>query len=117
MLSDPQSVTVNAVAKSMPRVSSTGKSAVYEAADSLYKLTVSHQITAGNRIRSLVRMDHKAVVTNPLDSTNDYDQQSVQIVFDRPSFGFTSAQLGYDWAGLKAWLDDTMIGKLFGQES
>jgi hypothetical protein len=117
LLADPQSVTVNSVAQSLAKTSTTGQSSVYEKSDGTYKLTVSHQVTKGDRIRSLIRFDHKAVVTNPLDASNDYDTQSVQIVLERPNFGFTSTDLANDWAGIKAWLDTTMVGKIFGRES
>jgi hypothetical protein len=117
LLADPQSVTVNSVAQSLPKTSSNGTSSVYEKADGTYKLTVSHLVTRGDRLRSLIRFDHKAVVSNPLDSTNDYDTQSIQIVLERPNFGFTATDLSNDWAGIKAWLDSTMVTKLFGRES
>jgi hypothetical protein len=117
MLPDPQLVTVNSVAQSMAKVSSTGTSSTYEKADSKYKLTISHQTVSKGRIRTLVRFEHKEIVSNPLDSSNDYDFQALQLVFDRPQFGFTSTQLSDDWAGLKAWLDATMLAKLYGRES
>jgi hypothetical protein len=56
-------------------------------------------------------------VTNPLDSTNDYDTESTQIVIDRPAFGFSATQCDYNWAGLKTYLDTAAITKLFGGES
>jgi hypothetical protein len=121
MFSDPQSVTVNAVAKSMPRVNtaSVGNKTTtdYLSADGLYSLTISQQRNADGRVRTLVKFQQKAVVTNPLDSTNDYDVESWQIVMDRPSFGFTAQQCDYNWAGIKAWLDTTAVTKLFGGET
>jgi hypothetical protein len=120
-LADPQVITVNAVAKSMPRIftSSVGNktSAEYSIADGTFDLIVSHQTNADGRIRSLIRFQQKAVVQNPLDLTNDYDTMSFQIVCDRPSFGFTQTQMDQLWAGFKAWLDSTMIGKIYGRES
>jgi len=80
MFSDPQSVTINAVAQSMPRVSQKDRSAVYMKGDQSYTLSVSHTTAAKGHIRSLVRLDQRAVVTNPLDSTNDYDTMSFYVV-------------------------------------
>jgi hypothetical protein len=121
MFSDPISITVNAVAKSMPRLSTvTAGNKVtteYGTADGLYSLTISHQRNADGRIRSLVKFTQKATVTNPLDSTNDYDTESTQIVIDRPAFGFSATQCDYNWAGLKTYLDTAAITKLFGGES
>lgn len=121
MLTDPQTVTVNAVAKTMPRVSSSGTSAVYQLADETFKLEVSHQVVSkgksASRIRTLVRVTQRAIVADPLTAVNDYDTMSLQFVIDRPNYGFTGVQLDQLRAGFAAWLDTTMTGKLFGLES
>lgn len=116
MLADPQVVTVNSVAKSMPKVSSNGTTAVYKMADETYRLDVSHQTSKG-RIRSLAKVTQRAVVADPLTSVNDYELLSIHCVIDRPEVGFTSTQVDQLVAGLKTWLDSTMVGKLYGQES
>jgi len=117
MFSDPQSVTVNAVAQSMPRVSTNGLSTQYSKADGTFQLKISHQELPGGRIKSMARIDQKAIVTNPLDSTNDYDTLSFWVVIDRPGYGFTSTQTDQLVTGFKTWLDSTAVGKLFGKES
>jgi hypothetical protein len=117
MFSDPISITVNSVAQSLARVSTSGQQSIYEKADGTYKLTISHQITGKGRIRSLLKFDHKAVVTNPLDTSNDYDTETFSVVWDRPQFGFTVTDGQNDWAGFKAWLDNTALAKVFGKES
>lgn len=116
MFSDPQVVTVNAVAKSMARILLEGTSATYQTSDELFKLKISHQ-TSGTRTRSMVRLDQRKVVTNPLDSTNDYDTLSFYFVIERPSYGFSQTEVEQLVAGLKTWLDNTAIGKLYGKES
>jgi hypothetical protein len=117
MFSDPQSVTVNSVAQSMPRVSQKDRSSVYMKGDQSYTLTISHLPAAKGHIRSLVRLDQRAVVTNPLDSTNDYDTMSFYVVLDRPIYGFTQAQAEQLVAGFQAWLTSGNVDKLWGQES
>jgi len=117
MFSDPQSVTINSVAKSMPRVENDGKKSIYRMADGTFQLTISHQPTGNQRFRSMIRLDQKAVVADPLTSVNDYEILSYYVVVDRPEQGFTSAQVGYVVAGLSAWLDSTAVGKIFGLES
>lgn len=118
--SDPITITVNSVAKVMPRVStsSNGKttSSTYATSDGLFMLEISHT-RSGGRVRSLVRFTQKAIVTNPLDSTNDYDTLVDQRVLDRPEFGFSSTQMAQQVAGFSAWEDATVVGKLFGTES
>jgi len=118
--SDPITITVNGSAKAMPRIGTSSQgntvSSTYATADGLWTLFISHTASKG-RVRSLARFTQKAIVTNPLDSTNDYDTIVDQRVLDRPDFGFTSTQLAQLVAGFSAWEDATVVGKLFGQES
>jgi len=65
----------------------------------------------------MARIDNKAIVTNPLDSSNDFDTLSFYVVIDRPVFGFTSTQVDQLITGFKTWLDATTISKLFAEES
>lgn len=116
-LSDPQVVTVNSVAQSMPRILSSGTSAKYQKADESFALNISHTKTKDRRIRSMARIDQRAIVADPLTAANDFELLSFYCVVDRPDYGFTQAQLEQLVAGFKTWLDNTMIGKLFGQES
>jgi len=114
---DPQSVTVNSVAQSMPRIKSDGTKTIYQKSDRSFTLTISHIDSKDGRVRSMARIDQLAVVTNPLDSTNDYDTLSAYLVIDRPGFGFSLAQVQQLVAGLQAYLDSTAVGKLYGHES
>jgi len=120
MLTDPQSVTVNAVAQSMPRITAGGTSATYQKNDETFTLRVSHTKSASKgkgRIRSMARIDQQAVVADPLTSVNDYETLSFYCVIDRPEKGFSSTQVQQLVTGFQAWLDSTMVGKLYGQES
>lgn len=116
MFTDPQVITVNAVAKSMAKFMSEGTKSFYQTSDELFKLTISH-IKSGDRVRSMVRVDQQAVVADPLTSVNDYDTLSFYCVIDRPVYGFTQAQIEQLVAGFKTWLDNTALGKLTGMES
>jgi hypothetical protein len=116
MLTDPQSVTVNSVAQSMPRVSMNGTSAQYSKADETFKLNVSHTKSNG-RIRSLARIDQRAIVADPLTAVNDYETLSFYAVIDRPEVGFTTAQIEQLVTGFQSWLNTAMVDKLVGQES
>jgi hypothetical protein len=112
---DPQTITVNSVAKSLALISSTPTSSTYQNIDETFKLTISHQ-KSGTRTRSMVRVDQRAVVTNPLDSTNDYDTCSFFCVLDHPEYGFSNAQQQQLVAALQAWLDGASVLKLIGKE-
>jgi hypothetical protein len=116
MFADPQTVTVNSVAQTLARVLMQGTSATYQTNDQGFTFKVSHQ-KSGNRIRSMVRLDQRAVVADPLTAVNDYENLSVYLVIDRPEVGFTSTQVNNLVSGLKTWLDSTAVGKLYGQES
>lgn len=116
MFADPQVVTVNSVAQSMPRISSDGKSSVYAKADGTFTLKISNA-ESNNRIRSMARIDQRAIVTDPLTAANDYETLSFYCVIDRPNYGFTQTQVDQLIAGLKTWLDTTASGKLYGRES
>lgn len=118
MFADPQTLTIATVANSLPKIRQEGLTSTYQKSDGLLSLAIRHTPAKdGQRMRSLVRVDFSAVVTNPLDSTNDMDSFSFQIVLDRPLQGFTPTQMGDVWAALKVWLDSTALGKLLGQES
>lgn len=116
MFSDPQSITVAGSAKSMPRVSSDGTKSIYQNSDETYKFTISHT-ASGNRIRSMARVDNRAVVADPLTAENDYQTLSFYVVIDRPAYGFTSTNVNDLVAAVKTWLDATAVGKLYGKES
>jgi hypothetical protein len=84
--SDPQSVTINAVANSLPRTSSGANSGVFTKDDGTVKLSVSHAY--GKRNRRTIRIDHQKIVPDPLvASTNVRASMSVYIVVDTPVAG------------------------------
>lgn len=116
MFADPITVTINSVAKVMARISMSGTSAVYQTSDAMVKLTISHQLSKG-RIRTMARLDQKAIVPDPLTALNDYETLTDYHVIDRPEVGFTLAQCQQQVAALNVWLDATNIAKLIGGES
>lgn len=116
MFSDPQTITVNAVAKPMPRVSSVDRKSTYQMNDQTFTMVISHTTTK-DRLRSMVRIDQIAVVADPLTEVNDWETLTVYLVIDRPLQGFTAVQVDQLIAGFKTWLDTTATGRLYGQES
>lgn len=116
MFPDPQTVTVNAVAKVMPRIDSNGRKATYQLNDQTFTLTLSHVIQK-DRVRSMARIDQRAIVPDPLTSVNDWETLSAYMVIDRPLAGFSSVQVDQLITGFKTWLDTTAVGRLYGQES
>lgn len=116
MFTDPQSVTINAVAKSMPRIKQGTTDATYRTADESFQLRISHQPTK-SRTRRMVRLDQTVVAADPLTAVNTSQSASVYLVVDEPKYGFDDASLDYMVDGLVAWLTPANIAKLLGSES
>lgn len=116
MFTDPQTVTINAVAKSMPRIKSGVSDSTYRTADEQFALRISHQV-AKNRTRRMVRVDQTIIAADPLTAVNSSQSASVYLVVDEPKFGFDDTTLDYMVDGLVAWLTPANIAKLLGSES
>lgn len=116
MLNDPQVITINSVAKTMPRISTSGLASVYQNSDETFKLTVSHQ-KSGKKIRSMMRVDQRVIVPDPLTSVNDYETLTYYSVIDRPEIGFSLVQVQQLVAGYQVWLEATILGSLYGLQS
>lgn len=120
MLTDPQTITVNAVAKTMPRTLQQGTSSTYELADRTFALSIKHNSykqDKKSRVKSLVVFSQRAVVPDPLTAVNDYETVNVSFQIDRPDAGFTSVQIQQMVTGFESWLNSTMVDKLYGRES
>jgi len=116
MLADPQSVTINAVPVSLPRVSVGNAEATYRSADETVQLRVSHQ-AAKNRKRRMVRLDQTVIAADPLTAENSSQKAGVYLVIDEPAFGFTDAELDYLVDALIAFMSSATIAKVLGGES
>lgn len=118
-LADPQSVTINAVAVSLPRTSSGTNSGVFTSNDGTVKETVSHQY--GKRNRHMFRIDHSKVAPDPLiSSQNIVHSMSFYVVADVPKTGYTVTEAKQVIDGFVAQLNATsgaLITKLLGGEN
>lgn len=118
-LSDPQSVTINAIAVSLPRTSSGVNSGIFMSNDGTVKETVSHQY--GKRNRHLFRIDHSKIAADPLiSSQNIKHSMSFYIVADVPVTGYTVAEAKQVIDGTIAQLNASsgaLITKLLGGEN
>lgn len=85
---DPQSVTINAVAQSLPRVSTEGNAGTFRKDDSNVELFVSHAY--GKRNRRVIRLTHRKVAADPLLTTVNLNySMSVSVVIDAPTIGYS----------------------------
>jgi len=120
MFTDPQSITLNAVATSLPRVSMGAYNGVYMTADGNVKMTISHQNRKSGAESTLVRFDQKVTVNNPLTGLPSSQTITTYLVVQRPpnSVGVTDVQVQYLLSAALAWLG--VAGnqtKLLGLES
>lgn len=88
---DPQSVTINAVANSLPRVSSGVNSGAFKKDDGNVTLEVSHQY--GKRTRRAIKLSHRKIAVDPLISSQSIQySMSTTLVIDTPVTGYTVAE-------------------------
>lgn len=101
---DPQAITHNAVAVSLPRVITGTTVGKFVAADATMELTVDPRGSAKRR-RNVVRLYVKRNVLDPLGSGLSTTVQSmVSVTIDRPNSGVTDADVGKDLDALLGWL-------------
>lgn len=87
-VTDPQTLTINAVAQTLNRVSVNGSTSIYQKDDGTVKMTISHQ--NGKRTRRVIRVDFAKIAQDPLITTQNVKNiQAFYLVFDTPQAGFT----------------------------
>jgi hypothetical protein len=91
---DPQSVTINAVATSLPRTSSGINSGAFGTADGLVQLNVASSY--GKRTRRTIGLTQSKVSADPLvPSQNVRSLMKCYLVVDVPVNGFTVTEQKY----------------------
>jgi hypothetical protein len=118
-LADPQSVTINAIAVSLPRTSSGVNSGGFTSNDGLVRESVSHQY--GKRVRRLVRIDHSKISPDPFVSAqNNRYSMSCYMVWDVPLLGYTVTEQKQVTDGFISQLNassGSLITKILGGEN
>jgi hypothetical protein len=116
VLADPQSVTINAVATSLPRTQQGPSQNVYTSVDGKTVMTTKQNITS-SRFRREVRLAQTKVAADPISAINKESGTSVYLVIDEPRSGvFSDAEIGYLIDALKAWLISANYNKVLGGE-
>ena len=116
MLADPQSVTINAVATSLPKTQSGQTVNVFTSADGKTAMTTKQNSTA-KRFRREVRLSQTKIAADPISAVNVESGASVYLVIDEPKSGvFTDAEIGYLVEALKGWLTSVNYNKILGGE-
>lgn len=118
-LSDPQSVTINAVPFSLPRVNTGMNMSEYLDNTGNVRLTVQNR--PGKRNRTSIRLNHRKVAPDPLSTGyNKEYSMSTFLVIDRPDVGYTQAEVKQVVDGLVAALSassGSLITKTIGGEN
>lgn len=100
--SDPQTVTINAVPITLPRVGLSLTEGRFQKDDGLAGLRVSQQV--GRRARRVLRLDHAKIAADPFDSSlNAKYSMSAYLVVDVPLVGYTVAEAKQVVDGLTAY--------------
>lgn len=118
-LSDPKTVTINAVDHVLARVDVTGPRSIYMESDDEAKLTISH--SRGKRKGALIRFDLQKTAVDPLISDrNIIHSMSVSLIVNRPLTGFTVTEQTQAVNGVVAFLQASSsadLVKILGGES
>lgn len=115
MLSDPQTVTINAVATSLPKTQNGPTTNVFTSADGNTSMTTKQNVTA-SRFRREVRLSQRKIAADPISGVNKELGTSVYLVIDEPRAGFSDAEIGYLIDALKGWLTSANYNKVLGGE-
>jgi hypothetical protein len=116
---DPQSITINAIAKSLARTGSGLDTGVFSKDDGKVKMTVGHAYN--KRTRRTLRVDHKKLAADVMDSSLQVPYtMSCYVVLDVPVAGYTIAEQKQVVYGLTAYLSASSgarVTQLLGGES
>lgn len=116
---DPQSIKINGVTTSLPRVSTGKNESTYESNDGSISFEASSQY--GSRTRRVIRANISKITADPfIPSQNTKVSTSCYLVFDIPPAGYTVEELKKLYEGFVEALGATsakLITSLLGGES
>lgn len=117
--SDPQSVTISAVANSLPRTSSGVNTGSFTKDDGSVQLLIAHAVN--KRARRTARLNVSKIAPDPLISAQNIKfSMTAYLVVDVPQTGFTIAEQKAIVDGLILWLSASSganVTKLLGGEN
>lgn len=118
MFTDPISLTIATVGKSLKAVSRADHSSSYREVTGEYEMVISHQETS-KRNRRVVRLNRSLYSPDPfVPAQNLLSKYSVYLVVDHPISGFTAQMLQDDWSGFRdTFLTTANYARVVGGES
>lgn len=116
MFTEPQTVTVNAVADDLRRIAFSPKGTFHNATTGR---TLSISQNNGKRNRRTVRLDITKTAADPLlDGVSRPYSMSAYLVIDHPLVGFSVTETEHNAQALVDWLDTAgNLTKVIGGES
>jgi hypothetical protein len=108
---DPQSVTINAVAISLPRTGIGPSSGNFTSADKTLAEVISHRNAKG-RDNRMIRFNYSKIAPDVYTSDNKRYDMSVWLVVDVPETGFTVAEQKLVTDGVLAYLTASSGAKM-----
>lgn len=103
MFSDPQTVTISAIAQTLARTGVTANSGTFQKSDGNVGLVVGQAV--GKRSRRSLRLNHRKIAANPFDSSiNAEYSMSAYLVIDVPPVGYSVAEAQAVVDGFLAYL-------------
>lgn len=120
MFADPQTLTVNSVAKTLAAISRQGTASIYQTADGVYRFRVSHDIQA-KKERHLVEVIRREIAADPYSEVQLDAQLKVQLVIENPTRSLISdTEITYVINAFCTWLtasSSAAVTKILGNES
>jgi len=118
-MSDPITITVNAVPYACVCVSTVGSTKVYKDPTDAMQITISHITTKAGRSSRMVKVELKKISADPFTPTVNREVKAVvQHLINEPSDGtFTNPELLNLFKGVAVWENDANVNKLLAGES
>lgn len=116
---DPQSITINAIAISLPRIAAGTGTGAFQSADGATKLAVSNSY--GKRTRRMLRVDVQKNAADPLNPTQNLPyNMAAYLVVDVPIIGYSVTEQKQVVDGLTGYLtasSGARVTQLLGGEN
>lgn len=119
MLADPQSITIASNTLTLPRKLTGTDLGQFRDSDNRIEVQTSAQ--KNGRVRTVVRLVQQKVTTDPLVSTtNVVVGDTIALTINRPSAGYSDADVLAQVKGMIAWLtasSDAVLKKIIAGEN
>lgn len=110
-LTDPQTLTIGANARTLPRTSTGQNASTYTDIDNGVEFVVSKQVTS-KRVRTSIRVNSDKIAADPITAVNTQLSSSIYLVIDAPPTGYTRSELKDLALALGTWMSAASAANL-----